>query len=128
MPGLRDALIAVEGLQTLRLRVEDEPDQEFSNMFWRYALPYGQALIKKLEPLMKERMKQTRGTLKYNLNTFLAAQREANLNIHGDGRLSEDKKPAFISSRTRNQLRNLENLDKDGIIPGRVRTSIVAIS
>jgi hypothetical protein len=80
----------------------------------------GQALIDKLEPILKAEMKQPRGTSKYNLEAFLAAQRETNLDIHGDGRLGEDKKPGLIASRTRNQLRNLGNLNDDGTIPKRV--------
>jgi hypothetical protein len=45
---------------------------------------------------------------------------EAKLDIHGEGRLSEDKKPGQISSRTRQQLRNVEKMTADGTTPTRV--------
>ncbi len=45
---------------------------------------------------------------------------EAKLDIHGEGRLSEDKKPGQISSRTRQQVRNVEKMTADGTIPNRV--------
>jgi hypothetical protein len=98
VPGFRDALIAVEGLQTLRLRLPDSV-ADIANS--SVARTRGQTLIGKLEPPLKERMKQARGTSKYNLETFLVAQREAKLDVHGDGRLGEDKKPGLIASRTR---------------------------
>jgi hypothetical protein len=43
----------------------------------------------------------------------------ADLHIHGEGRLSNDKKPGIVSSRTRAAARNLEKLDSNGVIPRR---------
>jgi hypothetical protein len=62
-------------------------------------------------------MKQPRGASKCNLDAYVAAQRGAMLDIWGDGRLGEDKKPSVVASRTRNQLRKLETLDDEGTIP-----------
>lgn len=78
------------------------------------------SLVAKLEPVLRERMKDPRGTSPYSLESLLIAQREATLDIHGDGRLSDDKKPSIIASRTRHQLRKLETLTDDGTIPKRV--------
>jgi hypothetical protein len=59
-------------------------------------------------------------TIRYNLTKFSQAQMEAKLDVHGEGRLSEDKKPGQISSRTRQQVRNVEKMTADGTIPTRV--------
>jgi hypothetical protein len=58
--------------------------------------------------------------IRYNLTKFSQAQVEAKLDVHGEGRLSEDKRPGQISSRTRQQVRNVEKMTADGTIPTRV--------
>jgi hypothetical protein len=47
------------------------------------------------------------------------AQVETRLDIHGEGRLSKDVKPGLVSSRTRQQVRNLDKMAEDGTIPTR---------
>jgi hypothetical protein len=49
----------------------------------------------------------------------MQAQVAANLDVHGEGRLGEDKKPGQVSSRTRQQVRTLDKLSADGTIPER---------
>lgn len=58
-------------------------------------------MVDKVKSALEVQMKLTRGTSKYSLEKYLEAQREAKLDIHGDGRLGEDKKPGIIASRTR---------------------------
>ncbi|KAH6715395.1 hypothetical protein BKA61DRAFT_352735 [Leptodontidium sp. MPI-SDFR-AT-0119] len=53
----------------------------------------------------------------YNLKLFQQAQESADLHVHGEGRLSEDKKPGIISSRTRSQ--KAKSISADGIQPPR---------
>lgn len=44
----------------------------------------------------------------------------AKLDIDGEGRLGEDRKPYLVSSRTRQQVKALKNVDADGTLPARV--------
>jgi hypothetical protein len=73
-------------------------------------------LCKQLEPLLEERMAMSRSKT-YNLTKFRQAQLAAKLDVHGEGRLSKDKKPGQVSSRTRQQVRNVDNMTADGTIP-----------
>jgi len=57
--------------------------------------------------------------LKYSHEQLRKAMLFANLDIHGEGRLGEDKKPGVISSRTRQGLRNAESVAVDGTFPVR---------
>ncbi|KAE8451915.1 hypothetical protein EG329_002756 [Mollisiaceae sp. DMI_Dod_QoI] len=43
----------------------------------------------------------------------------SDLDIHGEGRLSEDKKPGVIASRTRQRLRGNDSIHADGTFPER---------
>jgi hypothetical protein len=103
----------MEGLQALKLRVCDHCNGQ------PYTAHY-QLFVAKLEPSLRDQMKKPRGTTPYILETLLIAQREATLDVHGEGRLGEDKKPGVVASRTRHQLRKLETLTDDGTIPKRV--------
>lgn len=60
----------------------------------------------------------TRGK-NFNLGMLQNARVSANLHVHGEGRLSDDKKPGIVSSRTRAATRNLQNLDVNGVLPKR---------
>jgi hypothetical protein len=75
-------------------------------------------LCDEFEALFEEHTKKPRA-LTYNLEKFRQAQIEANLDVHGEGRLSEDKKPGMVSSRTRHQVRNVNKLKADGTLPER---------
>jgi len=55
----------------------------------------------------------------YSRKIFDRAHLEAHLDVHGGGRLGEDKRPGIVASRTRLQTRNVERLDDDGILPDR---------
>jgi hypothetical protein len=109
--GYKEALIAAEGLQSLSVKIC--PNGRCTGSY----PPHAQSIVTVLESALRDRMKEPRGKTKYSLATLLKAQREAALDVHGDGRLSEDKKPGIIASRTRHQLRQLETLTDDGRIP-----------
>lgn len=47
------------------------------------------------------------------------ARTVANLDIDGEGRLGEDRKPTMVASRTRQQRRLLGNIDANGLLPTR---------
>jgi hypothetical protein len=52
-----------------------------------------------------------------SLDRLNKARLAADLHVHGEGRLGGDKKPGVIASRTRQQIKNAEKLDADGVIP-----------
>jgi len=108
LPGFRDACAIVEGLNTLELIT--------CTGYCCLNKSEYPALIRKLETGLRERMKEPRGTTKYSKKNLLMAQQYADLDLHGDGRLGEDKKPSVVSSRTRGQLRKSERIAEDGTI------------
>lgn len=117
--GFKEALIAVERLQELKLGI-CEKREDWDPFTSDTTHTPTQTLFEKLEPLLRARMTQRRGTSKYHLGTFVKAQREAHLDIHGEGRLGEDKRPGIVASRTRQQLRNLASIGEDGTVPKRI--------
>ena len=77
-------------------------------------------LFKRLENTLREQMKNKRDTERNNLTALLDAQRSADIDVHGEGRLGEDAKPGVISSRTRGQRSKLGQIAEDGVIPERI--------
>ncbi|KAK0099999.1 hypothetical protein ONS95_013183 [Cadophora gregata] len=59
----------------------------------------------------------TERTGKYNLKVFRQAQEKARLDIDGEGRLSDDKKPGIVSSRTRSRVAKNKSHTPDGVLP-----------
>jgi hypothetical protein len=112
LPGFKECLIAVQGLKKLTLSAEDY----LSRVGWEREKENMERLRKQLEPLLEERLAMSRSKT-YNLTKFRQAQLEAKLDVHGEGRLSKDKKPGQVSSRTRQQVRNVDNMTADGTIP-----------
>jgi hypothetical protein len=115
-PGFKESLVAVQGLKKLTLSAGVTPDY----IGWATLSQRDETkeLRDQLEALFEEHMRKPR-SMTYNLDKFRQAQIEANLDVHGEGRLCKDKKPGVISSRTRQQLRNAENLTADGTLPER---------
>ncbi|KAN0103103.1 hypothetical protein V8E51_011416 [Hyaloscypha variabilis] len=118
LPGYKECLVAVQGLKSFSLGVEDLAPAYSSHAYGQAQHERAKKFCKELELLLKERMKLTRSKT-YNLTKFRQAQIDAQLDVHGEGRLSDDKKPGLVSSRTRQQARNLDNMTADGTIPGR---------
>ena len=114
LPGFKECLVAVQGLKKLTVSLEDH----LSGAGWEREKEQTERLCKQLEPLLKERMAMSRSKT-YNLTKFRQAQLVAKLDVHGEGRLSKDKKPGQVSSRTRQQVRNVDNMTADGTIPPR---------
>lgn len=69
-----------------------------------------------LEAQMKSNPKREKN---FNPGILQNAESSADLHVHGEGRLSDDKKPGIVSSRTRAATRNLEKLDANGVLPKR---------
>ncbi|KAH8821617.1 hypothetical protein F5884DRAFT_850836 [Xylogone sp. PMI_703] len=72
-----------------------------------------------IERVLREEMEKPK-CLKYSISKFKSAQRIANLDIDGDGRLEEDRKPTSIPSRTRLQTRSFKDVATDGTLPKKV--------
>lgn len=111
--GFKECLVAIQGLNV---------SAEVKNV---HSLISQDELLKKLKAQLEEGakieegVKQSRGLLKYNHEQLGKAMLFANLDIHGEGRLGEDKKPGLISSRTRQGLRNAKSVAADGTFPVR---------
>ncbi len=71
-----------------------------------------------IKELMADAMKLPRRD-NYSLGTLRQAELTATLDVHGGGRLSDDKKPGVIASRTRLQTRSALQLREDGTLPKR---------
>ncbi|KAE9374546.1 hypothetical protein N431DRAFT_543840 [Stipitochalara longipes BDJ] len=117
LPGFKECLVAVQGLKSFSIGLE-EVNPAYGTSFFSAQYERAKSLCKELEPLLKERMTMARSKT-YNLTKFRQAQIDAQLDVHGEGRLSEDKKPGLVSSRTRQQVRSLDHMAADGTIPGR---------
>jgi hypothetical protein len=117
LTGGKDSRIAVQGLKKVALSVE-ELDNDWSAAWGTTQREQTKKLCDELKTVFEEQMKQPRSTT-YNLEKFRQAQIEANLDVHGEGRLSEDKKPGMVSSRTRQSARNVDKLAADGTLPDR---------
>jgi hypothetical protein len=116
LSGYKQLLTAVRGLKTLKLTVS-EP--HLVNTFHYSQYKEGSKTFRDaLEPILRQEMKHPR--LPHSKTLFVKAQKIADLDIDGDGRLGEDRKPGVVASRTRQQLRNQDKLDSDGTIPRRV--------
>ena len=116
VPGYEELIGAVEGLQSLQIKACYDVTSCCCTSIYNQQRP---GILLCLERELWKKMKQPRGTTRYNRETLLDVQREASLDIHGEGRLGEDKRPSIIASRTRNGLRNAEILDDDGVMPKR---------
>lgn len=114
LPGFKECLVAVQGLKKLTVSPADHPS--WAGVAWEQEKERMKKLCKQLEPLLEERMAMSRSKT-YNLTKFRQAQLAAKLDVHGEGRLSKDKKPGQVSSRTRQQVRNVDNMTADGTIP-----------
>ena len=116
LPGFKECLVAVQGLKKLTVSPADH--MSGGGAAWDHVKEKMERLCKQLEPLLEERMALSRSKT-YNLTKFRQAQLAAKLDVHGEGRLSKDKKPGQVSSRTRQQVRNVDNMTADGTIPHR---------
>ncbi|KAH7321672.1 hypothetical protein BKA65DRAFT_512727 [Rhexocercosporidium sp. MPI-PUGE-AT-0058] len=108
----KHAYAAVEGLKNLSLFISTASDDEDP----------GNLKLKASFETFKNDMAATMAKPRsgvYNLKLFQQAQETASLDIHGEGRLSEDKKPGIISSRTRARKARDIAISADGIRPRR---------
>jgi hypothetical protein len=116
LPGFKEFTIAIQGLKKLAVSVGDLPSNYGG---WGASCrDETKKLRNELEAVSEEYMVKPR-SITYSLEKFRQAQIEANLDVHGEGRLSEDKKPGLISSRTRQSTRDVEKLAADGTLPDR---------
>lgn len=98
MSGLKELSIAVRGLKKLTLNLsipsDDSSGLPWAQSIWmtRYTADIKE-LFARIEHLLMEQMEKPRGA-KFSLQDKIRnAKLSAKLDIHGDGRLGEDKKP-----------------------------------
>ncbi|KAH8594779.1 hypothetical protein B0O99DRAFT_672786 [Bisporella sp. PMI_857] len=114
---MADLVVAVRGLKKLSIEPEpfDTPDHWSSPITEEYRKELEQRaqkiadMLRKEASLPKEPYTQSKN--------FEKAVSIAGLDIDGDGRLGEDRKPGVVSSRTRGAKKRLSNIDSFGTIP-----------
>lgn len=72
---------------------------------------------KVVEKYLQDQLQVNKNTTAVNMTKLRKAKECARLDVHGEGRLSKDRKPGFISSRTRQGVKFAEALTPDGTIP-----------
>lgn len=76
-------------------------------------------LCKEIANFLKGQLEK-HAAIPINISKLRQAQESANLDVHGEGRLGQDKKPGFISSRTRQGKQRSEILKPDGTVSKRI--------
>ncbi|KAF8865865.1 hypothetical protein BDZ45DRAFT_668282 [Acephala macrosclerotiorum] len=114
LKGLPELKNAVQGLSVLSVAI-DKPKVVYA---WQNEPEtVAEASRKKLEKLVSI-LEKARALPKANLSDNLAkvnnAMLHADLDIHGEGRLSEDKKPGVVASRTRQRVKANATIQPDG--------------
>jgi len=105
MAGYKELLEAARGLRSISLTLPPNlVDQK----------PWKDAIL----PVLQEESRLERNLP--SVKSLRDAQRTAKLDIIGEGRLGEDRQPGIVATRTRQQKRNFEMVDPDGILPPRV--------
>ncbi|KAG4438127.1 hypothetical protein IFR05_006407 [Cadophora sp. M221] len=105
-PEHKHAYAAVQGLKDLNVVVSEVADPSIAASFTAFKNDLAASMAKPR-------------TGYYNQKLFLEIQVTAPLDVHGEGRLSDDKKPGIISSRTRAQKVAMKSLDAVGVRPPR---------
>ncbi len=94
--GFKYVGAAVQGLKVLAFNVPDSPPVQTAAYAKFGHQEMKEKLIKGLNVTLAEHLALER-TGKYNINLFRAIQEKVDLDVHGEGRLSKDKKPALVS-------------------------------
>jgi len=141
LPGFQHLERAVQGLHSLSVTVSDIQENSWSGQ-QQWAIQSHketQVLAAKAQAELSMHLREKPRVTKYSLAQFRRAQGTSGLDVHGDGRLGDDVRPGVVASRyfdslpiskyywdilltsyrTRQQKRNLENIDADGVAPER---------
>ncbi|CZR59205.1 uncharacterized protein PAC_09097 [Phialocephala subalpina] len=113
--GLPELKHAVKGLSAISV-VYDKPPK--SSYPWENESEEVSETNRKKTEQLKSILEKARAGPKASLSDNLAkvnsAMLHASLDIHGEGRLSEDKKPGVIASRTRQRVKANATIQPDG--------------
>jgi hypothetical protein len=141
LPGFQQLERAVQGLHSLSVTVSDIQQNSWTGQ-QQWAIQSHketQILAAKAQADLSMHLGGKPRVTKYSLAQFRRAQAASGLDVHGDGRLGDDVRPGVVASRyfhslpiskcyweisltscrTRQQKRNLENIDADGVVPER---------
>ena len=116
-----DLLVAVQGLTSVKFKVAD-----YTASIWISRDAYDVAVARSkicretLEPVIREAMVVEKAKVYRPSKGFPQLMEWAMLDIDGEGRLGEDRKPGVVASRTRQSTRNLSKMDAFGVIPKEV--------
>ncbi|RDW70058.1 hypothetical protein BP5796_08455 [Coleophoma crateriformis] len=107
--GFHDLVLAVRGLKTLTLTAA-ETFMYTSQGF----IQTPERKIDTLHPSLLEAIAKPRTSIWIPTGKLQSARQVANLDVHGEGRITGDRKPDTVSSRTRQQ--NYRTIDNNGVL------------
>ncbi|RDW89585.1 hypothetical protein BP6252_01617 [Coleophoma cylindrospora] len=108
--GFRDLVVAVRGLDKLTLTAAGT----FMYTAAQGHIQTPERKIDTLHPSLLEAMAKPRTSIRISTSKLQSAQQVANLDIHGEGRITGDRKPDTVSSRTRQQ--DWRTIDNNGVL------------
>ena len=113
-----DLLIAVRGLKSLKVSIADyDPSTMGPKEIYDIRVDNSKACRESLEAVLTQAMLVEKDTVYRPSRNFPRLVEWANLDIDGEGRLGDDRKPGFIASRTRQSTKNFSRVDALGVIP-----------
>ncbi|EKD17873.1 hypothetical protein MBM_03645 [Drepanopeziza brunnea f. sp. 'multigermtubi' MB_m1] len=118
LAGLKEAKVAVRGLDLAYKLIVDDFHEDFQPSPPIPKTVQDKFLEDVSNALPKSSDMERTGTAN-NLKLLQTAKPKAKLNIYGEGRLSNDKKPGQVSSRTRGGMQKVEHLSDKGTLPER---------
>ena len=113
-----DLLVAVQGLKSFKVTVAAyNPTTHFNEDVYDLGITNTKKSRESLESFIRQAMLVDKSKTYRPSKNFPQLTDWARLDIHGEGRLGEDRKPGVVASRTRQSTKNLSKLDAFGVIP-----------
>lgn len=117
-----DLLVAVRGLKSLNVKIEPYNQFQFgSSTAYDEHVLRSKVCRESLESALRKAMAVEKDETYRPSKHFPLVLEYAKLDIDGEGRLGDDRKPGVIASRTRQGTKNLSKVDVFGVLPTRVR-------
>ncbi|KAI9049186.1 hypothetical protein LZ554_007033 [Drepanopeziza brunnea f. sp. 'monogermtubi'] len=118
LAGLKEAKVAVRGLDLVyKLLIDDY--HEYYHGFSPISKTIEDKFLEDVSNALPKSSDMERTGTTINLKLLQTAKAKSKLNIYGEGRLSNDKKPGQVSSRTRGGMQKVEQLSDKGTLPER---------
>jgi len=112
-----DLVVAVQGLRTLKIKVSDYKSAFTNRDHYDTLVLNTQTCRESLAHVLGKAALVEKAKVYQPSKFFSRVIDWASLDIDGDGRLSEDRKPGVVASRTRQATKNLSTMDAFGVIP-----------